>query len=85
MAAKKQSEKIPVRVQHALDRLKGGERLVKWFRHKETGEAETLFRFEPSGKNLGPDTALKIVRGGYVIPEGDGLFGADSSQTWRLA
>ncbi|TNC14884.1 hypothetical protein FF100_04715 [Methylobacterium terricola] len=59
--------------------------LCRTFRMKETGEGETLFAFEPSGRSCGPKSAEAAIGSGWLVPQADGLFGAESSQTFVAA
>lgn len=47
-----QETKVPKRVLAAIERMKGGERLICQHRMKATGEPEDTFFFEPSGGGL---------------------------------
>jgi hypothetical protein len=76
---------LPKRAQAVIDRLRQGETLCKSIRHKETGETELTFTFEPSGKRAGPKSAERAIECGLLAPGGDGLFDASTSQTWRAA
>ena len=38
---------------------------------------------EPGGKNVGQRTALRAISEGYVVANGDGLFG--ETQTYRVS
>lgn len=81
----KRKPKIPKRVQRLLDRMKAGETLCKALRLKETGETEVQFFLDPSNRACGEWTASAAIERGLVVPNGDGLFGPDTSQAWRLA
>lgn len=77
--------KIPKRVESIIERCRSGETLCKTFRHKESGETEVLYHFHPSGRSAGPKSAAAAVGTGLLRPSADGLFGADTAQTWRAA
>lgn len=76
---------LPARVKSVFAKMNGGERLVKSFRYKESGDTEVNFTFEPSGKRAGPKSAMAAIETGLLRPLGDGLFGDDLSQTWEVA
>ena len=75
--------KLPQRVRAVIEKCRGGQSLCKSIRHKETNDAEVLWFFEPSGRRAGPKSAGAAINSGFLQPAGDGLFGPDSSQTWR--
>ncbi len=79
------AHKIPKRVQALVDRLARQERLCKFLRRKETGEAEILFFLEPSDQRVGPRTAEAAIKSRLLKPAGDGLFSEDYSQTFLRA
>lgn len=74
--------KIPARVRAVLERVSTGQRLVKSFRNKESGNTEVEFFYEPSGRRCGPKSAEAAIATGLLVPKGDGLFGAEFSQSW---
>jgi len=76
------TKRIPARVQAVVDKCRSGQTLCKFLRQKETGETETVFFFEPSGRRCGPKSAVAAIDAGLLKPSGDGLFGQESSQTW---
>jgi hypothetical protein len=76
-------DRLPKRVQAIIATMrKTGEKLCKHLHHKETGETEINFFFEPSGKRCGPRSAAQATETEFLILSGDGLLGADTSQTW---
>lgn len=77
--------KIPARVQKIVNAVRSGQRLCKSFRYKESGEKETNFYFEPSGKHCGPKSAEAAIELGLVTPLCDGLFGPETSQQFTLS
>jgi hypothetical protein len=78
-------EKLPARVQNIITKCRRGEKLTKSLRLKETGETEISFAFEPSGKRAPPKSSIDAINSGLLRPLGDGLFGADTSQTFAAA
>lgn len=78
-------KKLPKRVQGVIDRVKGGQRLCKFFRNTENGGVEIVFLFEPSGKKAPPKSSMQAIDSGELKPVSDGLFGAETSQTWIAA
>ena len=71
------------RVLTVLAAAQAGEKLCKSIRQSDAGN-EISWSLEPSGRNVGMSTANKIISGGLLAPQHDGLFGADTSQTWGL-
>ena len=74
------NQKLPKRVQAVADKCRSGQTLCKFLRQKDTGETETIFFFEPSGRRCGPKSAIAAIAAGLLKPNHDGLFG--ESQTW---
>lgn len=77
--------KLPKRVLRIVEKCKAGELLCKQMRFKSSGETEIVFTFHPSGKVAGPASSLEAINSGLLAPQGDGLFGSETSQTWRAA
>lgn len=77
--------KLPKRVISVIEKVRAGQTLVKTYRHKESGDTEVVFSLHPSGKMVGPASAEQATTCGLLAPNNDGLFGAESSQTWRAA
>ncbi len=75
---------IPKRVSVVLNRLRQGNKLCKSLRMKESGVTEVIYYYEPFGRRIGLTTAERVIKDGHVVPSGDGLFGAETSQTWTL-
>lgn len=75
-------EKLPKCVRRAIELVQGGATLVYQHRIKATGAGEESFHFEPSGRACGPTTARAAIASGLLKPRCDGLFGAESSQSW---
>ncbi|WP_129610852.1 MULTISPECIES: hypothetical protein [Rhodoplanes] len=63
--------------------MQSGERLTRTLRHKRTGECEITFALEPSGKTVSRRSGEIAIRTRFVEPLQDGLFGPDTSQTYR--
>ena len=76
-------DEAPKRVRRVVDRCRTGEVLCKTIRPKPTGETEAAWSFEPSGRAAPPKSSLDAIANGLLVPQGDGLFGDDHSQTWR--
>lgn len=75
--------KLPKRVLIIIETMqKNHWKLCKHLHHKETGETEVAFHFEPSGKRCGPKSAQAAIKSGLLVPGNDGLFSAETSQTW---
>lgn len=69
-----------------LKLAKGQGFLVRSF-HVPTDIQPTTFdyHFEPSGKEIKAADAEELINRGLYIPHSDGLFGADTAQTFVLA
>jgi hypothetical protein len=39
---------------------------------------------EPSGVHVSEQQAVNLLESGLFVPSGDGLFSAETSQTWQL-
>jgi hypothetical protein len=78
-------EKLPKHVQSVISKCRNGEKLTKSLRMKETGETEVSFAFEPSGRRAPPKSSADAISSGLLLPCGDGLFGAETSQSWVAA
>ena len=74
---------LPARVKKVIDAVEGGQRLCKSYRFKKSGESEVEFHYEPSGKRVGPKSAEQAISTNEILPVGDGLFGAETSQQWK--
>jgi hypothetical protein len=76
--------KLPKRVKRVIDIAASGQRIIKTYRLKESGEHEVIFTFMPSGRSAPPQSCIDAIEGGYLSPLGDGLFGAETSQSWQF-
>jgi hypothetical protein len=76
--------KLGKRVLSVIEAAEHGEKLCKSIRQSDVG-AEISWSLEPSGKSVGEHTARKIIESGLLVPSADGLFGAETSQTWGAA
>lgn len=65
------------RILAVLKAAKAGEKLCKC----NIG-AKISWSLEPSGRAVEMQTAEQIIAAGLLIPQHDGLFGDDTSQTW---
>ncbi len=79
--------KLPHYARKALGRIKSGKVLVRT--SSDTDEAITkgggyLYSTHPDGKKFPPGSGRMLIDGGYVEPNGDGLF-AEVSQTFHAA
>lgn len=75
--------KLPKRLQRIVDRVRAGETLCVHLHHKQTGECERIFHFEPSGQPASPRSSAEAITSGLLRPGHDGLFGPSDSQTWK--
>lgn len=80
-----QSQKTPERVLAIVRKCSAGQTLVKTYRLKESGEGETLFALEPSGRKVGPASAAQAISLGLLLPVGDGFFGESQTYTASAA
>jgi hypothetical protein len=62
--------------------MKAGERLCKTFRSVDGCGSEPTYHLDPSGRLCAPVAALCAIESGEIEPCGDGLFGAENSQSW---
>lgn len=74
--------KIWKRAERIVEQCKSGKRLCRFNRQTETGDTEVVFFLEPGGKQVGRRSAENAISLGALIAANDGLFGAESSQTW---
>lgn len=65
-----------------VDRCKRGYRLCCYNQQTETGGSEIVYFFEPSGHPVGRKSVENALKHGLLIPQNDGLFGAEFSQTF---
>lgn len=70
------------RAERIAEQCRSGKTLHCYNRQTETGSTEIVYFLEPGGRQVGAKSALNAIRHGLLIPSGDGLFGAESSQTW---
>lgn len=61
-----------------------GTALHRTYRGKRGGGGETLFCIEPSGIPVKEKAARLAIASGRLCAQADGLFGADTAQTWTL-
>ena len=77
--------RLPKRVWRVIDAARDGQKLTKLLRRNQLGMTEIEFAFEPGGKHVPTGTANAAIASGLLRPTGDGLFGAETSQTWVAA
>lgn len=73
------------RAERIADQCRTGKALCRYNRQTETGSTEIVYFLEPGGRRVEAKSAQNAIKHGLLIPAGDGLFGAESSQTWRAA
>jgi hypothetical protein len=74
---------MPDRARKVIDQCKDhDQRLCKSFRMKNNGTMEVSYLLEPSGLPVPVKTAEEALKTGLLVAAADGLFGAESSQTW---
>ena len=78
-------DRLPKRVKLIIERCRSGQKLCKQIRLKDGGDSEVTYIFEPGGKRAPVKSASAALTSGFMRPLGDGLFGADTSQTWEAA
>ncbi|MFG1454558.1 hypothetical protein V5F44_20250 [Xanthobacter sp. V2C-8] len=76
-----QERKIPKRVQRILDACQGGASLCKQTAMTHLGTTQERWFLHPSNREVSIISAREAAA--LLIPSCDGLFGAESSQTWR--
>lgn len=81
--AMKKFEKLPFHARRVIERCRKGELLIRTYRMKETGEHETLYAFEPSGRRAPERGSEVAISSGFLTPRSDGLLDEASSQTFQ--
>ncbi|WP_210482716.1 hypothetical protein [Microvirga antarctica] len=76
-------KKLPVRIQRIIEKCQRGAVLCRSNGREAAGPTDAVFFFEPTGERVQPKTAFQVLATGLLRPRGDGLFGAESSQTWE--
>lgn len=79
----KKTEQLPKRVLRIVDRCRAGEVLCKTLIHGADGRDVVLFLLHPSNKPVRPKSSEEAIASGLLVAQRDGLFGPDTSQTWR--
>ena len=67
-----------------LDLCRQGQRLCKTMFTTCAGHPVTNYYLEPSGVHVSEKQAVYFLESGLFVPSGDGLFSAETSQTWQL-
>lgn len=76
----------PMRVRRIVMACVRGQQLTKTIRSRPgLVEADPLYTLEPVGRVVAIQSATDAIASGLLLGNGDGLFGADTSQTWRAA
>jgi hypothetical protein len=75
---------MKLRREEILDRCRNGERLTKTIATNRAGNPAISYCLEPSGTHVVENQGHSLLNSGKFEPVGDGLFGFNSSQTWRL-
>lgn len=73
--------KTPKRVQRILDACQGGQTLCMSLANTQVGTTLECWFLHPSNRKVSKLTGREASA--LLHPSCDGLFGADSSQTWR--
>lgn len=76
-----QEKKTPKRVQRILDAFQGGQTLCMSLANTQAGTTLECWFLHPSNRKLAKQSAREASV--LLRPSCDGLFGADTSQTWR--
>lgn len=79
----KEETKVPKRVQRILDACARGQVLCLTIAETRLGTKPEVWFLEPSNRVVPALSAREATR--LLVPSRDGLFGADSSQTWTAA
>lgn len=77
-------KKLPKRVLAVIDRARRGDILCRARRARANGDTETVYFWEPGGKDAPPKSAEAAIKTEFLIDNGDGLF-PGTSQSWRAA
>lgn len=72
---------IPKRVQRILDACRGGQTLCMSLANTQVGTTLECWFLHPSNRKLAKQSAREASV--LLHPSCDGLFGAETSQTWR--
>lgn len=78
------SNKLPKlwkRAERVVRECECGKTLCRFNRTRENGLTEVIYYLEPGGDKVGRRTAENAIICALVAND-DGLFGADSAQTW---
>lgn len=81
MSGKPKEPKVPVRVQRIVDACRGGQTLCKSTALNRLGTTDVRWFLHPSNREVPAISAQQATD--HLCPSCDGLFGAESSQTWR--
>ena len=65
-----------------VEQCKSGKRLCCFNQQTETGGSEIVYFFEPGGYPVGRKSVENALEHKLLIPQNDGLFGAEFSQTF---
>lgn len=74
--------RLPARVWRVIDTVRGGQKLCKYLHKKPDNTTDARFFVEPDGRKVSAESAVEAIASGLLKPLGDGLFEADTSQTW---
>lgn len=80
MSKAQKEKKVPKRVQRIVDACRGGQTLCRSIAPTRLGTCEDRWFLHPSNKEVSRLSATEASL--LLIPRCDGLFGADTSQTW---
>lgn len=68
-----------------VEQCKSGKRLCCFNQQTETGGCEIVFFLEPGGHPVGRKSVENALSHGLLVPQNDGLFGPEFSQTYSAA
>lgn len=75
-------EKPWKRAVRIVEQCRAGKRLCCFNQPSEETGSEVVYFFEPGGARVGRKSVENAIQHGLLIPQNDGLFGAEFSQTF---
>ncbi len=75
-------EKPWKRAVQIVEQCKRGKRLCCYNQQSEESGSEIVYFLEPGGRPVGRKSVENALKHGLLIPQNDGLFGAEFSQTF---
>jgi hypothetical protein len=70
------------RAEYLAEQCRKGKTLCCFNQPSEEKGNEVVYFLEPGGTSVGRKTVENALKHGLIVPQNDGLFGAEFSQTW---